>query len=129
MKKTTVLTVLVIVASAAAHAAPPSPKEINDAAREGKELARERMKDPESAKLRNLFVSSRGPTETEDSLANVLFLCGEINAKNSYGGYIGFHRFAASKEGGFTLEEDDDYGAFRQVVWDKYCVRKIRDVK
>jgi len=38
------------------------------------------LKDPESAKYRELY-------STEERL------CGQINSKNSYGGYVGFRRF------------------------------------
>ena len=40
--------------------------------------------DPESAKFRNLYV-------TKDKSG--LSLCGEINGKNSFGGYAGYRRF------------------------------------
>ena len=40
--------------------------------------------DPESGKFRNLYV-----TQNKSGLS----LCGEINGKNSYGGYVGYRRF------------------------------------
>jgi hypothetical protein len=46
-------------------------------------IARE-MKDPDSVQFRNVRVVHLG------SLKNV---CGEVNAKNSYGAYIGFSQF------------------------------------
>jgi hypothetical protein len=44
------------------------------------------MKDPNSAELRNwhAFQSDKG-----------LIVCGEVNSKNSYGGYVGFTHFVA----------------------------------
>lgn len=55
------------------------------------QLAKERvasgLKDPESAQFRSVRVSNfRGDK----------VICGEVNAKNSYGGYVGFKRFVAS---------------------------------
>ena len=41
--------------------------------------------DPESAQFRDLHVIVREDTEYS--------LCGEINAKNRMGGFVGFHRF------------------------------------
>jgi hypothetical protein len=38
------------------------------------------MKDPESTKFRNEFMSGE-------------YLCGEVNSKNSMGGYVGYRRF------------------------------------
>jgi hypothetical protein len=44
------------------------------------------LKDPDSAKFRNMrFVKYNGRT----------VVCGEVNSKNSYGGYVGFENFVA----------------------------------
>lgn len=52
----------------------------------------EKLKDPDSMKLKNVQIAEDGT------------LCGDVNAKNSYGGYTGFSRFigmyfSANKEG------------------------------
>ncbi|MGY8590652.1 hypothetical protein QRO08_15945 [Paracidovorax citrulli] len=62
--------------------AAPLPK-INEA-----ELRKEftSLKDPDSAKFRNIKLAK---TDT----AGAWVMCGEVNAKNSYGGYAGFGRF------------------------------------
>lgn len=44
------------------------------------------LKDPDSAKFRNEFI--RKFTNPEGKA--IFMVCGEINAKNSYGGYTGF---------------------------------------
>ncbi|WP_050874214.1 hypothetical protein [Comamonas testosteroni] len=44
----------------------------------------ERLKDAESARVRRLHVSKVDGT---------LHLCGEVNAKNSYGAYVGYEKF------------------------------------
>lgn len=49
------------------------------------------LKDPDSAIFRN------------ENMANG-FLCGEVNAKNSMGGYVGFKKFVAYKQG-YALED------------------------
>lgn len=41
------------------------------------------LKDPSSAQFRNIYISKK----TDD------VVCGEVNAKNSYGGYNGFKTF------------------------------------
>lgn len=47
----------------------------------------EKLKDPESARFRNLrIVDYKGGK----------LICGEVNAKNSYGGYVGFAPFLAT---------------------------------
>lgn len=52
-------------------------------------VAAERLKDPSSAQFRNVRVQQylQGPLK---------IVCGELNAKYSYGGYVGFRQFAAS---------------------------------
>jgi hypothetical protein len=49
---------------------------------------KEKLKDPDSAQFRNLWFGS------DKQYGNSL--CGEMNAKNSYGGYTGFYPFAVS---------------------------------
>jgi hypothetical protein len=51
--------------------------------------------DPESARFRNLRSAKHIKTGT-------LLVCGEVNAKNRFGGYIGYTPFMASLENGQT---------------------------
>lgn len=44
------------------------------------------LKDPASAQFRNVSVNRRTKT-----------ICGEVNAKNEYGGYVGFRWFARTE--------------------------------
>lgn len=46
------------------------------------------LKDPDSAKYRNQFLAQID--------GGNLMLCGEVNSKNSFGGFTGFKRFIAS---------------------------------
>lgn len=61
----------------------------------GKKAAADMLKDPGSAQFRNVRL--------QPHLQGAV-VCGEINAKNSYGGYVGFTRFAAGIRGA-TLED------------------------
>jgi hypothetical protein len=56
----------------------------------GKKGIQENLKDAESARFRELTVH-RGETPAE----GVYYVCGEVNSKNSYGGYAGFTPFFA----------------------------------
>lgn len=47
------------------------------------------LRDPSSAQLRNLRIERGEGGEA---------LCGEINAKNAYGGYVGFQPFAVTEK-------------------------------
>lgn len=64
-----------------------------------------KLKDPSSAQFRNVFfnkyVTPNGP---------VPMVCGEVNSKNSFGGYRGFQRFVASGGG--------EHAAFEEAVTD-----------
>jgi len=72
-------------------------------------LAREfvtaNLKDPDSAKFRN----QKG-------------VCGEVNAKNSFGGYAGFVRFIAGGKDLVIMENNPALapGAFKES-WDRFC--------
>lgn len=70
------------------------------------------LKDPDSANFRNVF--------TIDGI-NV---CGEINSKNSYGGYVGFTRFVVIAEKvRFETAADDQYKSFDYHFWDQFCLK------
>ena len=60
------------------------------------ELAKKSLKDPESAQFRDVKIQNYG---------DLKIICGEINAKNSYGGYVGFKRFMGSPTGGVSMED------------------------
>ena len=55
---------------------------------EAKLAVKERLKDPESARFRNVRV--------EENPNKSVWIKGEYNAKNSYGGYVGFEKFVYS---------------------------------
>ena len=63
--------------------------------------------DPDSANFRDVFVSPNRDT-----------VCGQVNAKNRKGGYVGYRRFvaAADKAG---IEADKTY--FVESNWDARC--------
>lgn len=80
MKKVLLCVLSFIALTAFAAGKPPKVNE--------SELRKEftSLKDQDSAKFRNIKFA---PAEAEDSWV----MCGEYNAKNSYGGYAGFSRF------------------------------------
>ena len=70
------------------------------------------LKDPGSAEYRNEHLY---PRKTDEDLS----LCGEVNSKNSFGGYVGFRRFMVS--GKLVLVEDLPAGPTFETLWDKVC--------
>lgn len=68
-----------------------------------------RLKDPASAEFRNVFVSS--------SYA----VCGEVNAKNSFGGYSGYVRFISGSD--MQVIESDMAAGEMDKTWPQICKR------
>lgn len=64
------------------------------------------LKDPDSAQFRNLAAS-------ED------VVCGEVNAKNAFGGYVGHTRFIYV--GTSVMMEQPDDGGFFAKMWGSTC--------
>ncbi|HEX5126486.1 MAG TPA: hypothetical protein VFW00_07075 [Rhodocyclaceae bacterium] len=76
---------------------------------EGQDRIVNRLNDPESARFRNVFISPKGRA-----------ICGEVNAKNSMGGYVGFRRFISAKDRA-GVEDDGSY--FADSNWSARCVK------
>lgn len=78
------------------------------------------FKDPESARFRGLFISNKGlPT-----------LCGEVNAKNSYGGYVGYKKFFYNRVSAF-IDDGKELGdgfMYRRLA-PSYCSSKFADIE
>lgn len=78
--------------------------------RVGQRSVESRLKDADSAKFRNQFVGKSGVP------------CGEVNAKNGFGGYNGFKRYIASG-GGVSVVEDEMPVEQFEATWQKLCAR------
>ena len=79
------------------------------------EAVADQTRDPEAARFRRTFVV-RHPLESHDAL------CGEMNAKNVYGGYVGYQLFYAP-----VVQVGSRYSA---VLWtsEKFGSEKIADL-
>lgn len=74
---------------------------------------KDKLKDGESAKFAKVYISTSN------------FVCGEVNSKNSFGGFAGYQRFISAYPAGITtLEENTNEKEFKKS-WDKFCVFKI----
>lgn len=79
----------------------------------GKDAVRAKLKDPDSAQFRSVFFR-RGPD-------GVPVACGEVNSKNSFGGYGGFQKFISAGKAELTfLEEEMADGEFAPA-WNRFC--------
>jgi hypothetical protein len=72
------------------------------------DAVRARLKDPESAQFQNQRVSAKGAA------------CGEVNAKNGFGGYTGFKRYIFAGKEMTVFESDMAPGEF-EVSWGQVC--------
>jgi len=79
---------------------------------QSEDAVRERLKDPDSAQFKEVFFNNKG---------GIHAVCGQINSKNSYGGYSGYKYFisAGSKEMTFIENEVSDFSK----VWNKFCLK------
>jgi len=79
-----------------------------------KALVAERFKDPSSVQFRNIVAYGNA---TPPSIA---MLCGQVNGKNAYGGYVGFRRFVSN--GGASVEiEDAENSRSMNRLWPSTC--------
>lgn len=85
----------------------PSPAQYKYGARE---FVKAILKDPESAEFRNEFVGAKGVP------------CGEVNAKNGFGGYTGFKRFVSAGKEATFIETADNAKEFDNL-WKELCAR------
>jgi len=79
------------------------------------------FKDPASVQYRDLFISVT-PNPAEDNKPRTA-LCGQINAKNSYGGYVGFQRFIVFQMPGGPYERVT--GDMVDLFWGATCAQTV----
>lgn len=79
----------------------------------GKESVKERLKDPSSAKFRNVYFN-RGKD-------NIPMTCGEVNSKNSFGGYLGYTKFISAGSSKNTFLETDVKDFYN--LWNQFCTK------
>ncbi len=78
---------------------------------QSKDAVRGRLKDLKSAEFKEVFFNRVKGTP---------MVCGQVNSKNSLGGYTGYQRFVASGNTlAFFERETQDF----PTVWNKYCVK------
>lgn len=100
--------IMLAFAAFAATAAPEKKSDVQEKLTQKRiESAKARvldtLKDPDSAKFKDVYVAADGET-----------LCGSINSKNSYGGYVGFQNFMIDADG--RLFFDDSGPSFPGMI-------------
>lgn len=73
--------------------------------------AADALKDPSSAKFRHVVAMQENAG-----------YCGEVNAKNSYGGYVGYRKFyvIGTTDAYFDDSDTETFSSF-PTMWAKYC--------
>lgn len=96
-----------------------TPNEIEASIEASKEAVRSVMKDPYSVRFEDVEYNEAPGAAGYDN-----FVCGQVNAKNSYGAYTGFRRFYvnAGTAGAFVGQpvievEDSNF----DELWSRYC--------
>lgn len=74
----------------------------------GEKYVKAKLKDPESAVFQNQFIGIKGAP------------CGEVNAKNSFGGFGGFKRYISAGAELTVLESDMESSEF-ETSWRQIC--------
>lgn len=77
----------------------------------GKEAVKLKLKDSSSAQFRNIYFH-RGAD-------NIPMTCGEVNSKNSYGGYNGYQKFISAGNSDLTFLEEQVKDFY--IIWNKFC--------
>lgn len=79
------------------------------------------LKDPDAAKFRNIgiYKSTTGKGGVS--------VCGEINAKNSYGAYLGFRKFLVSDD--IAIIDGEEGGLSYDSLGPALCHEKVASVK
>lgn len=95
-----------------------------------KAMVTDELSDPDSAKFRRVFISEF--EEGKGTATAVLSLCGEVNAKNRMGGYVGYRRFVADERVAFIDENIDDSSAEQKAfntLYSASCSYSIKEVE
>lgn len=74
----------------------------------GEKYVKAKLKDPDSAQFQNQFIGIKGAP------------CGEVNSKNSFGGYTGFKRYISVGDAMTVLESDMGPSEF-DSSWRQIC--------
>lgn len=80
---------------------------------QAKNVVRRNLTDPDSANFRDVFVTPKGA-----------IVCGEVNAKNQVGGYVGFRRFISV---GSSVYFDGPESSFVRNSWASECLDPLKN--
>lgn len=94
----------------------PGYEDPNQVLRAAKDAIVRQLKDPESARFGEVRVYA-----TYEGAG--MIACGTVNAKNAFGGYVGFKRFYSQDGNSISTDVDDDSKVFEDG-W-KLCAGRV----
>jgi hypothetical protein len=122
MKKRINFLAAALVASAAAHSSPVSVDHPEALDALLKQFVAAKFKDPDSVKYQNVgaFKNDADVVVKYQHDAEIV-VCGEVNAKNSFGAYTGYTKFMISPRGGAIIQPivSDQMDAVLAKVFDE----------
>lgn len=86
----------------------------------GKAAIRRQLRDPSSAN----FGIVNAYNDRKYKMKNVTAVCGEVNAKNAFGGYTGMKQFVYVVEPIITAFDNDDDNSKFVDLWNALCAGK-----
>jgi hypothetical protein len=111
---------LLTPASVPTAATIPEPRDDADLAKEvaketpsTEELIKSKLTDPDSARFRNVMAVR------PKSFSSGFLFCGEVNAKNQLGGYVGFQPFLAVGETAYIVTD----GSIAENLFNSFCLQ------
>lgn len=85
------------------------------------EKVRNMLKDPDSAKFRDLQVHHGVSKDGAGVSHETAVVCGEVNSKNAFGGYGGYKRFISAGTPESTFLEELVPADVFATAWDMFC--------
>jgi len=114
LKNLSITTVLILACSTAIA---NYPKKYSDLVGIAKENIRSQLKDPYSAQFESIYISKGNGKQP--------IVCGKVNAKNSYGGYIGGKRFYFIIADNQPVSEIESTSGSFHIIFEALCANKI----
>lgn len=117
---TTVGILVVLLANSILRPSAPNPVATEQSRQDawvgrGQDAVEAKLKDPDSAQFRNVYFH-----KGQDGIP---VTCGEVNSKNSLGGYSGFQHFISAGSSELTYLQEQMRAAEFAKVWKRLCVR------
>lgn len=111
---------LCLAMAASSHAAPPTKQQAKKLTATLRQALKDTLTDEDSAKFRNEYLSL---SDTDGSTE--IALCGEVNSKNKFGGYVGYQQFIVTT-GGMVIMNTQDVPTATQYLWPVWCGRPLK---